>query len=147
MADKKQDLAQIEQAIEQLSQQLQQITQESQQNDQQTFQVIDEITSTIEQLNKQILQLKEEYDMIEKERQEQEKTDQIKKESYNKGFTDAESMYMTSEDAENPQGLEGIPNLEEQGLPEDILSGIEDMSDDELALLLESNPELVDLIQ
>lgn len=154
MGDKQQELAQLQQAIEQLGgqlqelvQQLQQVAQESQQNDEQTFQVIDEITDAIEHVNKQILQLQEKHDMIEKERQEQEKTDQIKKESYNKGFTDAENMNPTREQSVDSEGLEGVPNLEEQGLPSDLLAGIEDMSDDELALLLESNPELADLIQ
>ena len=80
MGDKQQELAQLQQAIEQLGgqlqelvQQLQQVAQESQQNDEQTFQVIDEITDAIEHVNKQILQLQEKHDMIEKERQEQEK--------------------------------------------------------------------------
>lgn len=147
MGDKQQELAQLQQAVEQLGQQLQQITQESTQNDEQTFKVIDDITSTIEDLSKQILQLKEEYDTMEEERLEQEKTDKIKKESYNKGFTDAENMNPTPEQSADSEGLEGVPNLEEQGLPNDLLAGIEDMSDDELALLLESNPELADLIQ
>lgn len=146
MSDKKQDIMQLQKTIEQLGQQLEQITQESQQNDQQTFQVIDEITSAIEHVNKQILQLQEKHDIMEKERVEQEKADQIKKESYNKGFTDAEGMY-TSDKNKEGQGLEAIPDIEEQGLPEDILSGIENMTDDELALLMESNPELIDLIK
>lgn len=152
MGGKQQELAQLQQMVDQLTQQLQQITQESKQNDDQTFQVIDEITAAIEHVNKQILQLQQKHDMIEKERQEQDKIDQVKKESYNKGFTDAESMYASEEgEQQNPmqmmQGIEEKPNLEEQGLPEDILAGIENMSDDELALLMESNPELIDLIQ
>lgn len=144
MGDKQQDLAQLQQAVEQLGQQLQQITQESQQNDDQTFQVIEEITTAIEHVNKQILQLQEEHDMIEKEREEQEKTDQVKKESYNKGFTDAEGIY--TKEGKTGEGLDEMEGLEEQ-LPVDILSGLEDMSDDELAVLLESKPELMDLIQ
>ena len=56
-------------------------------------------------------------------------------------------MNPTREQSVDSEGLEGVPNLEEQGLPSDLLAGIEDMSDDELALLLESNPELADLIQ
>ena len=159
MAGKKQELAQIEQAIQQLGQQLQQlmqqlqqVTQEMQQNDQQTFDVIDEITGAIEHVNQQILQLQQKHDMIEKEKQEQEKIDKVRQESYNKGFVDAESMYQPSESGESNvggdiQGLSEIPTLDEQGLPDDLLEGLENMSEDELALLLESNPELIDLIQ
>lgn len=32
-------------------------------------------------------------------------------------------------------------------VPEDILNGIETMSDDELAVLMQQHPELIDLIQ
>jgi hypothetical protein len=32
------------------------------------------------------------------------------------------------------------------GLPEEILAGIEGLSDDELALLLQRNPELIELM-
>ena len=32
------------------------------------------------------------------------------------------------------------------GLPDDILQGLETLSDDELAVLIESNPELADLL-
>ena len=137
-------LGQLQQMIEQLGQQLQQVTQETSQNDDQTFQVIEEITGAIEHVNKQILQLQEKHDMIEKEREEEEKEDQIKKESYNKGFTDAEGIY-TKENKTEKSSKE-VTSLDEQ-MPEDMLEGIESMSDDELALLMESNPELIDLIQ
>ena len=149
MGENTNNLSEIQQTIQQLSQQIQQITQETQQNDEQTFEVIDEITASIEHVNQQILQLQEEHDMIEKEREEQEKTDQIKKESYNKGYTDAENMYTSDKKVESKgaKSLEEQPTLEDQGLPEDILAGIEEMSDDELALMLEQNPELMDLIQ
>lgn len=157
MTGKKQELAQIEQAIQELSQQvqgamqqIQQVAQESKQNDEQTFSVIDEITATIEHVNKQILQLQEKYDIIEKEKEEQDKIDKVKKEAYNKGYTDAENMYINEKNTEGEgdiTSLMDMPNLEEQGLPEDLLSGIEEMSDEELALLLKSNPQLIDLIK
>lgn len=160
MSGKQDNLDEIKKVIEQLGQQLQAITQESQQNDEQTFDVLDDITSSIEAVNKQILQLKAEHDKIEGERKEQDKQDQIKKEAYNKGFADAENIY--SDDVrpttENPSGelqtpstptnAESIPeedNLE--SLPDDILSGIENMTDEELDLLLQQNPELIDLIK
>lgn len=147
MGGKQQDLQQIEQTIQQLGEQLQSITQESQHNDEQTFGVLDEITATIEHVNKQILQLQGEHDKIEKDRAEEEKQDQIKKESYNKGYTDAETLYSDGEkgDAKNleeQQGLDGVG-----ALPEDILNGIENMSDDELEVLMMQNPEVMDLVK
>ena len=143
MSSNNQQLEELHQAVQEISQQLEQVAQESQQNDEQTFEVIDDIAETIEHINGQILQLQEEYDIMEQDKQEQDKIDQIKKESYNKGFTDAEDMFAP----EDINGLEGIESLTEQGLPDDILAGIEDMSDEELSLLMQSNPELMDLIQ
>lgn len=144
MAKSQDNLQELYQIIEQLGQQLQAITQESQQNDEQIFQVIDEIASAIEHVNQQILQLQEKHDMMEEERAEQEKLDQIKKEAYNKGFADAEELY--SEEDRVGEGLDELAGLEDQ-IPDDILAGLEDMSDEELALLLEQNPELMDMIK
>jgi len=159
MSGKQDNLDEIKKVIEQLGQQLQAITQESQQNDEQTFDVLDDITSSIEAVNKQILQLKAEHDKIESERQAQDKQDQIKKEAYNKGFGDAESMYSEdvrpatekpsgeSQSSPTPTDVEGSPEESLESLPDDILSGIENMTDEELDLLLQQNPELIDLIK
>ena len=89
------------------------------------------------------------------DKQEEEKINQIKHDAYNKGFTDAESeqgqpSVITEEDLygedDTIPGLEEVAGLEED-LPDDLLEGIEDMTDDELAILLQHNPEIADLIR
>ena len=124
---------------------LQSLAQESQQNDDQTFKVIEQITSTIEDLNKQILQVSEKYDIMEKDRKEQDKIDQIKKESYNIGYKDAESMYASEM---SPVGAEPSFSGTEGGkLPDELLNGIAAMTDDELELLMSQNPEITEMIR
>ncbi len=136
----------VEQGMQEMGGQLEAVAKESHANDEQTFSVIDEIASTIEHVNKQILQLQEEHDRLKQEQEETAKIDQIKKQAYNKGYEDAEEMYeagdTVGEDLDEMEGLDS-PDM----LPDDILEGLEDMSDEELALLLESNPELMDLIK
>lgn len=150
MQDKNISLEQLQQQMEQLTQQMQQSLQENQANDEQTMGVVEDIASTIEQLNKQILQLQDKHDTLEAEKKKQEETDKIKSESYNQGYSDAEKL-MQSDDSmmsENPigEGLEGEEGVE-GGLPEDILKGLEDLTDDELALIMEKNPEILELIK
>lgn len=160
MSENTDNLGEVKQAIQQIGQELQTVAQESQQNDSQTFDVLDDITSSIEALNKQILQLKAKHDKIESEKIAQEKQDAIKKESYNKGFSDAENIYSgdVRPTMEQPTGDLQTPITEEQSivdpeeetmesLPEDILSGIENMTDEELDLLLAQNPNLIELIK
>lgn len=166
-----QQIEELTEAMEQISEQLEQITQESTQNDEQTFDVIDEITSAIEKLNTEILQLKEEHDRIVEEQKKEEERAKIRDESYNEGFSDAERMLETPDVMEEGDPLEsglfnedmlalgeGIPDEEEEalseeldgeiaGLPDDLLQGLEELSDDELALLLQQNPQLADLIR
>ena len=146
-------MAELQQAIEQLMEglqilhgELQQVAQESNQNDEQQFTLIEEMMQTIEHISEQILQLKEEHDKIEEEREEQEKEEAIRKESYNKGYADAETLY--TEDELMGEGVDEMTRLENIGaLPEDILSGLEALSDEELAIVMEQNPELADLIR
>lgn len=153
MGDKQVVLEELKQAVEMLGQQLQetqnmiqQVVQEANKVDEQQFALIEELASAIEHINGQILQLKEEHDTIELERQEQEKEEKIKREAYNKGYIDAEKLYtedeLLGESLEEMQGLKDV-NV----LPDDILEGIENMSDDELALLMETNPEIYNLIK
>lgn len=140
------NLEELKQAITQLSQEIQQVAQQSDANDEKAFQLIEEITSTLERVNQQILQLKEEHDKIELERQEQDKIDQLKKQAYNKGYADAEQMYIESVSGEGLDEMSaGVDDI--GALPDDILEGLENMSDDELAVLLEQNPELTELIR
>lgn len=144
-----QEMAQITQVVQQLEQNLQGIAQESKQNDNQTFSIIDNITSAIEDLNKQILQLSGEYDKMNQEKEEQEKIDKIKKEAYNTGYKDAESMF-ASEQASlvGGEGNSSEPSDEEGvQLPDEVLNGIASLSDDELELLMMQNPEITELIR
>ena len=145
MNENKAGMEQITQAVQKLGQDLQGLAQESNANDDKTFKVIEDITSTIEQLNKQILQLSDKHDKMENDRREQEKIDQIKKESYNTGYKDAESTYLSDNTPlANSNTFEGTNGGK---LPDELLNGIESMSDDELALLMSQNPELSDLIR
>lgn len=152
MKGNQQNLAQIQQAIEQLGQQLQQLAQESKQNDEQTIGAVEQITGAIEDINKQIIQLKQEHDKILKERSEEEKLNKIKSDSYNSGYGDAEKMYQSDQSMMSEDGGQTMIGLDDQsglngGLPEDVLTGLENLSDDELALLIEKNPELLEMIQ
>lgn len=153
MGDKQVVLEELKQAIEMLGQQLQetqgmiqQVAQQSEKNDEEHLAMIEELASAIEHINGQILQLKEEHDKIELERQEQEKEDNIKREAYNQGYSDAEKLYteddLMGESLEEMQGLKDVDVL-----PDDILEGLEALSDDELAMLMETNPELYDLVK
>lgn len=140
MDGENQNLAQLQEAVESLSQQLQQIVQETRQMDEQTLSVIDEITSAIEQIKQQILQVEENNARMEDEKRKEEELNKIRSESYNSGYSDAESI-LSSEEGEEFFGSEDM------GLPSDIIEGLEDLSDEELRLLIEKNPELIDLIK
>lgn len=145
-----QQMAELQQALQMLMQQLQQLAEESRSNDEQTMSMIEEITQAIEQINMKILQLEEESARIEEEKRIEEERNQIRTDSYNQGYLDAENILGTPETMEDDASLlEGLgEDIQGQlGLPEDILSSIEELSDDELALLLQTNPELADLLR
>lgn len=157
MKDKTVVLEQLQQQVEQLTQQLQQVAQENQKNDDQTISTVEQIAGAIEQLNKQILQLKDEHDKLEAEKKKEEETNKIKSDSYNQGYGDAEKMYKPSEDdtmsmdmmsGDSMMGkdLSEQPGVDGQ-LPDELLQGLESLSDDELALIVEKNPQLLDLIK
>lgn len=149
---------QLQQTMEQLTAQLEEIKATSDENDNQAFSVIEEMTSAIEHINQQILQLQKKHDIIEKEKKEVEKENQIRKDSYNQGYTDAEKSQLPTSSSQARKEEEQFIYDEEMNssdemptgideVPDDVLSGLEDLSDDELALLLEQNPQLLDLIQ
>lgn len=135
-----QQIQQLGQMVEELQQQLQQIIQESKGNDDETMKVVEDLVTAIEKINKQILQLEEENARIKEEKQQEEKINQVKNKSYNEGYADAESMYQEEESMMNGEGVEDTE------LPEEILVGLEDMSDEELALIAEKNPQLIELL-
>lgn len=155
-------IQELQQQLEETMQALQQITEESTSNDEQTMEVVEELMGAVEEINKEIVQLKHDNDTIKSEEARQEELDQIRNDSYNSGFRDAEGLSTNMEPSMGEDALEeglgeGMPDGElgdlgedpdmNLGLPDDLLAGIEDMTDDELELLLQSNPELADLLQ
>ena len=130
----------------QLQQMVQQIAEESTANDESHTQVIEQLTAAVEQLNKKILQVEEHGAKMEEDKKKAEEREQLRSEGYNQGFTDAEKL-VVPEEGELTEGLGDNTSLEEQGLPDDILEGLESLSDDELALLIQQNPEVADLIR
>lgn len=159
-----QDVAQMGQQIGELSQGLEQLAEESKANDEQTMDVVDQLVDAIDKINDDIIQLKEEANILEEEEARQAEIDRIKEDAYNSGYKDAES-YDTfegepldplniGEQMESGEDIDPVEigeGLEEEplgeGIPDDILEGIEGMSDEELALLLQSNPELGSLLE
>lgn len=140
-----QSIEELGKIIEELNQGLQQITQDSTANDEEIYGVIEELTKAVEDVNGKILQLQDEYDTMVKEEEEQKKQKQIEDKFYNKGFTDSEKLYKSSQD-------EMLPQQEENedfstSMPDDILQGIEGMSDEELQMLMQEQPNLMDLIK
>lgn len=139
--------------LQQLGQEVQQIVQETQANDKQTMEVIEDMAEAIEHLGGEILQIQSDSDTIKKTQEEEAKINQIKSDSYNSGYGDAERL-LASESMEDEGALGGESPLEGLGdnslgldIPEDILRGLEALSDDELKLLLKTNPELADLLE
>lgn len=151
-----QQMEQLMQGLQQTQEQFGQMIQELQQQDQQTMQALEQITSAIEHLNEQILQDKEKNAKMEAENQQMKRDSELQNQAYNTGFKDAETQLGIGEGAV-PQGAMAPgdpladPIDEEDGadmpLPDDLLEGINALSDDELALLIQSNPELADLIR
>ena len=69
---------------------------------------------------------------------------------YNKGYKDAESVYdeVYSEGGEEEgMDIEEREPMSDGQMPEEMLMGIENMSDEELELLLEKQPNLIELLK
>jgi hypothetical protein len=144
----------------QLQQQVEQITQAMQQNDQkdeQNMQVLEQVTGALEQLKKEILQLEQKHATLEKDKAEQDKINKIQNDSYNQGYGDAqkesqESPGQSAQESlmgENPlDKAEGVPNPDENGdgIPDDVVNGLSELSDEELQRLIEKHPELAQLL-
>ena len=134
-----QQMQQLAQGMQQMGQQFQQMMEEVKQNDEQTMQAIESLAGAIEKINKEILQLQGKHDKLVDEQKKKEEVEKIRTESYNTGYKDAEGMMATDEEEEEDENYVG-------GLPEDILSGLEGMSDEELELIMQQNPEFVELM-
>jgi hypothetical protein len=135
---------QVEQQIEQLTASVEEVTA----NDEQVVGTIEQLTGAVEQLKQQILQLSDKHDKLEQDKAKLENESKIHDDAYNKGYGDAEKLAspMEGEDPMSELGLQEEEGLE-GGLPNDILEGLEGMSDDELALLIQQNPEMSELIK
>ena len=132
-----QQIQELGQALQQMSEQMQQLMQEIQSNDGETMSVIEELAGGMEAINKKILQLQDNHARIVEDKKREDERNQIKTQAYNSGYADAERI-LSDLGAENVQ--------QDAGLPEELLSGIETLTDDQLALLISQNPELADLI-
>lgn len=145
-----QQIQMLQQGIDQVAQQMQQFVQENQQNDEQTMSVVEQMTGAIEQINKKILQLQQEHDRINEEKENEAKVSKIKTDSYNTGYGDAEKLYKqdNSSTASEDFSISEEGDFEDDNrLPDEILTGLESMSDDELQILMAQNPDLMDLIK
>jgi len=140
MGDNNVQMQQIMQTIQQMQQQMQQVIQELQQNDEQTIATIEDIVKAIDKLNKEILQIKKEFAIMENEQKKEKEKKDIESQAYNNGFADAERLYSLDEENDS----EGT--IEEGGILDEILSGLESLTDDELALLVQKYPELVEIL-
>src|SRR6185312_15555287 len=164
-APMEQQIEELTQVAEQTSQQLQALEQESVEADEQTFNAVEELMGALEKLNEKILQLEKSHGKLEEEQKAEEERNKLRTQSYNEGYADAEKL-LSSESMEEdfsmesgmfdeeamPLGeespIEGLGEGEMSGeLPEDILEGLEGLSDEELKLLLSQFPELADLLR
>lgn len=114
--------------------------QEEEQMNNEVMSVISDVTGAIEKINSQILQLQKEHDsMVEKEKREKE-IQSAKDKGYNEGFADAEKQ-LTTDDASLLEEEESVPEYDEE-----FLAGLQNLTDDELELLIEQNPDIATLI-
>lgn len=147
MQENRSSLQEIQESIQMLGQQMQQmekgiqeVAEQSNEADEQVIEVIEEITTKVEDVQKQILQLQQEYDKMVEEDQEEEKINKIKKASYNEGYSDAEGLQEDEMKTSNDISAMGE-------IPDEILSGLENMSDDELSFLMQEHPDLAELFK
>jgi hypothetical protein len=125
--------------------------QQDEQEDQQTMSTLEQLTGALEHIKKEILQLEDKHDTMMKDKAEQEKLSQVESKSYNQGYKDAESFLRKPKDTmsgasplDKPQGTSDLANEtpQEDSMPNDLLEGISNMSDEELTMMLQHHPEL-----
>lgn len=126
-------MAEQQNTLDDVAQQVETLSEEQQTGTEQTMGTIEQLVGAVEKLNAQILQLQQEHAKMLEEQKVKEKEDKIRTQSYNEGYGDAEKMMQVSD--------------EDTALPDEVLSGLEELSDDELELLLMQNPQLADLIK
>lgn len=136
-----QAIEELGQAVQQTNQMIEQVAQEGQSVDEEQFGLIEELMGAVERLNNQILQLSEEYGKMKEEEVEKEKTKKLQDDFYNTGYLDAEKLYTQMNEPIDA-------DVEEPGqIPDEILLGLENMSDDELTLLMEKYPNILEMIE
>jgi len=145
MSDNQSSLTQITQSIEEMGQALQemqqglqQISEEGNAADEEQFKIIEELTGAVEEINGKILQLQEEYDIMVEEEEKKKVDTKMQDDFFNKGYMEAEKAYAPTSD---------MAEQTDTGMPDEMLGGIESMSDDELAVLMESNPDIMDMLK
>lgn len=137
----------MQEMAQQLEQQLEELRKESEANDDQHIQMIEEIAKALEELQERIIQTQGAHDTLENEKKEQDKIDKVKKEAYNRGYSDSESTIQEEMGDPDVEGLEGAMGLEDQtGVPTDLLDLVESMSEEELAQFIEEFPELAPIL-
>lgn len=151
-----QEQAQQSQQFQQEMQgQLQQFVQEMKQNDQQTMQVIQNITSSLEQLNGKIVKLEQYVEEKDQATKQQQERDDLYDDAYNTGYRDAEQSMNTLEEDPLSEGIDDVDGLgndvfSEQeadvAMPEEMLQGIESLTEDELAVLQMADPAVNELV-
>lgn len=143
-----QKIAEMEQAVQQLGEMLNQVVEETKANDEQSMDVIEEIAGAIEKINAQLGQVKQEGAKLKQEQQMKDAETKLKNDSYNSGYTDAERL-LASQSMEGDGITDSLGEESDMGLPlpDDILESLETMTDDEIAVLMASNPELADLLR
>ena len=145
-----QGLEQQGQAIQQMGQQQQQLIQEMRQNDQQTMQVIQNITKAIEKINGEIVTIKQATQQKEEQEAMKQQQQKLEDDAYNRGYLEAENSMNTDildEDIMEGEGLMDEEAPLEENLPEELLQGLEALSDDELSLLRMSDPSIAQMIR
>jgi hypothetical protein len=138
-------------------QELAQALEQNAQQDEQTMATLEQVVQAVEQMKQQyeqqIGQLQQGYDKMVTD----EKDVANHKKSYNEGYGDAEGI-MAQESPVPTVPNENVEEVPEEMMPEDdgempvdmdeeLLAGIENLSDEELAVLLEKHPDLMEILQ
>ena len=138
-----------QESLGQMDQQIQEVAQTSEENDQQHVQMIEEIAKALENLQERILHTQQTHANMEEEKRKEQEFDKIRSEAYNRGYSDAGSVGFDDPDelgVDMMMGLEDLEGMEDEtGIPDDLLEVIEDMSDEELSVFLEQNPQIAAL--
>jgi len=143
-----QGVQELQGVVQATSAQVQDLAKESASNDEEIYGIIEQITATLQKMQDKTLQVEGKHDKMAQNQKEKEKLDQVKRQAYNQGFKDAEAQLSDEmpDDEEAMADLEGDEGLD-GALPDDILAGIENMTDDELQLLIQKNPNIIDLLK